>query len=422
MGNKSKKKTFSLAGTFKTKGKNKPKGEPAQRGNTVSKPANEEQSRFQIVNGTRKRNKKMRIIFYCIIGVVIVALLITHFLLPTGLLEGIQNGYSALGSGDFPVSFYAANPTDYVKYGNISCTLNQTYFEVYNEKGKLIQAVSHGLSNPKLEVSESRFLLFDRDRYSVKIFKYSTELHTAQFKNTIISADIGRDGTYAVVTNADSYLATVYVYNKNNDLIFTWNSANNYITDVAVLNNGKSIAVSYFNAQNGSFKSTVGIFDFKSDSPNVKYEIDGLVSALKSVNNNYIIAHGVDFAKVIPWNGGSVTDLSVNGVIRHTDIADNGQSAVVYGREYNETNNSVSIIGKSGKSIAQFDFNAIINDVSLSDESILILSNEKIYRVDYSGNILSETVLEIKPLHIGAVNNKECLAFDNSKMNRIKLS
>lgn len=404
----------SLFSAFKSKAKSNK--------NTNNSKGSAEQSRFQIVSGTRRKNRQRRMVFYCVVAVLLLALLIVHFLLPTGLLEGIQNSYSKIGSGELPLNFYSVNPVDFQKYGDVSCVLNDTFFEVYNENGKLMQAVSHGLSNPQLEVSEARFLLFDRDRYTVKTYKYSTELGSMSFKNTIISADIGRNGTYAVVTGADSYLGTVYVYNKNNDLIFSWNSANSYITDVAVANNGKSIAVSLFNAKDGAYSSTINIFNLKSATPVQVYHIDGLISALKSVNKNYFLAHGVDTAVAIPWKDDNMLDLRLSGVVRHTDIADNGMSVLVYGREYNETDNSIIVFDKDGAKQHEFPFNAKINDICILKESVVILSNEKIYCVDFAGNITSETVCEIKPLYIGAINDKKCITVDNSKMNVVTLS
>lgn len=381
-----------------------------------------EQSRFQVVSGTRRKNRQKRLVFYTITAALLLTLFIIHLVLPTGLLEGIQNAYSKMGKGELPLNFYSANPVDYQKFGDVSCVLNDTFFEVYNEKGKLMQAVSHGLSNPQLEVSQARFLLFDRDRYTVKTYKYSTELGSVEFKNPIISADIGRNGTYAVVTGADSYLATVYVYNKNNDLLFSWNSANSYISDVAVADNGRSIAVSLFNAKDGAYSSTINIFNLKSATPVQVYQVNGLISALKSVNKNYFLAHGVDTAVAVPWKDDNMLDLHLNGVVRHTDIADNGISAIAYGREYNESDNSIIIFDKRGAKQAEFSFKTKINDICVLKELVLILSNEKIYCVDFAGNIKSETVCDIKPLFIGAINEEKCLTVDNSKMNLIKLS
>lgn len=407
-------KRKSLFSALKTNAKRK---KQSNNQHTSSEP-----SRFQVVSGTRRKNRQKRLVFYAVTAVLLLTLFIVHLILPTGLLEGIQNAYSKMGSGELPLSFYSANPVDYQKFGDVSCVLNNTFFEVYNEKGKLMQAVSHGLSNPQLEVSEARFLLFDRDRYTVKTYKYSTELSSMEFKNPIISADISRSGAYAVVTGADSYLGSVYVYNKNNDLIFSWNSANSYISDVAVADNGKSIAVSLFNAKDGAYSSTINVFNLKSATPVQVYKVDGLITALKSVNKNYFLAHGIDKAVAVPWKDDNMLDLHLNGVVRYTDIADNGISAIAYGREYNESDNNIVIFDKRGAKQAEFTFRAKISDISVLKESIMILSNEKLYCVDFSGNIKSETVCDIKPLFIGAINEEKCLTVDNSKMNLIKLS
>ncbi len=389
--------------------------------NNAKKGDNAETSKLQVINGTRRRNKIIKIVVFSVIFVIIIALIVAHILLPTGLVEAVQNGYAALGSGELPVTFYAANPTEYLKYGNISCILNKTYFEVYNENGKLIQAASHGLSNPKLEVSAARFLVYDFDRYGLKIFNYSTELYSTEYKNTIISADIARNGTYAVVTTSDSYRGTVSVYNKDNELLYTWNSANNYITDVTVAENGKSIALTLLNAKNGAYVSSVCVFNFDNPSPVAKYENNGLVSSVRTVNKNYFVAHGLNNAYMIPWSDGAPVDLGIVGNIRNIEITKDGMMSIVYGRGDNETINTVLVLNDEGSKVASVPFNSKVTDCTVTEENIMVLSNEKIFMYDFSGNLLATTVCDIKPLFISACDNDTVITVDSSKMKAVNL-
>ena len=140
------------------------------------------------------------------------------------------------------------------------------------------------------------------------------------------------------------------------------------------------------------------------------------------LNRNYFIAHGIDKAVAVPWKDDNMLQLNLNGVVRLTDVSDNGMSALVYGREYNETGNSVVIFDKNGAKQAEFSFNAKCNDICVLKESVLILSNEKIYSVDFAGNIKSEILCGIKPLYIGAISEGKCITVDNSKMNVVEIS
>ena len=413
MGTDRKKRKIRILG-FRKKSKSK-----AGKTNIKSDVSNSEQkSGLELVNGSRKRRKRVRIITLSIVAAIILTVLIISWITPTGLIEYIQNEYAATGKGEFPVSVYSSNPEYFGCHDDIITLTNNTFFEVYNTNGKLLQAVSHGMSNPQLEVSEARFLLYDRERYSISIFNYSNELHTAEFENTIITADIGRNGSYAVVTSSELYKNSVYVYNKDNELKFTWNSANYYVTDVAVSDNGKKIAVCLLNSNAGSFESFVYILDFKSATPKEKYSFNDIVSSVSNYGD-YIFANGFDRAYSIKWDGGQ-TDLGVNGTIRCYDFDFDGNSCFVFGREDNEQINTIAVLNEDGKLTSTFQFNAAVEDIALTDEYIAVLSPTDCYLYNLKGELKSSISSEYKGVFVGLSSNGDVLVSDNSKLIKLK--
>ena len=413
MGTDRKKRKIRILG-FRKKSKSK-----AGKTNFKSDVSNSEQkSGLELVNGSRKRRKRVRIITLSIVAAIILTVLIISWITPTGLIEYIQNEYAATGKGEFPVSVYSSNPEYFGCHDDIITLTNNTFFEVYNTNGKLLQAVSHGMSNPQLEVSEARFLLYDRERYSISIFNYSNELHTAEFENTIITADIGRNGSYAVVTSSELYKNSVYVYNKDNELKFTWNSANYYVTDVAVSDNGKKIAVCLLNSNAGSFESFVYILDFKSATPKEKYSFNDIVSSVSNYGD-YIFANGFDRAYSIKWDGGQ-TDLGVNGTIRCYDFDFDGNSCFVFGREDNEQINTIAVLNEDGKLTSTFQFNAAVEDIALTDEYIAVLSPTDCYLYNLKGELKSSISSEYKGVFVGLSSNGDVLVSDNSKLIKLK--
>ena len=212
MGTERKKRKIKLFNFKKNKKKDKtkvPKNEAPKFEPKEPKPKNDGDggenkggSKLQLVNGTRKKRRIMRFIAYGIILAIIITLIVLNALSPTGLIEAIQNSYVSMGEGSYPISVYSSNATHYYNQNGMQCVLNGSFFELYNNNGKLIQAVSHGMSNPNLKMSEARYLLYDRGRYTVSVLNYSDELYSVEFDKAIVSADIGRDGTFAVVTDS----------------------------------------------------------------------------------------------------------------------------------------------------------------------------------------------------------------------------
>lgn len=374
-------------------------------------------SGLEVINGSRKRRKIIRIVSLAVAVVLIVTVLILNALTPTGLIEYMQNGYAAMGSGDYPISVYAVNASYFGCRNDAVSILNDTYFELYNSDGKLLQAVSHGMSNPVLEESEARFLLYDRERYSIIIYNYYTELYTAKFEKPIFAADIGRDGTYAVVTDSDTYKNTVFVYNRDNELIFTWNSASYDVLDVAVSRDGESIAVCLIDLDAGSFKSYVYILGFDNASPMFQQSFDDVVSSITSVGE-YILINGFDKAYTLSWTSGTLIDLGIAGDIIAYDFRFEANSSIVYGREDNKQVNTVTVISETGSVIASFPFNAAVTDIAVNETNVAVLSPTKCYIYDFGGNLISEFATDVKGLYVGLSDDGEVIVLDNSKLTK----
>ncbi len=370
---------------------------------------------FRVVSGSRLKTLKKRFVSLCVVAAIILSVLLIQLLTPTGIVESLQNSFSTIGKAQLPETVYSQNSEQFVRYNDAVVTLNNSYFEIYSKKGKLIQAVSHGMSNPVLELSESRFLLYDRSRYSISIFNYSSQLYQTSFEHNIISADIGRNGSYAVVTDSGMYMNSVYVYNKNNKLVYNWNSAGSYITDVAISNNGKTIAVALVTAKGGVYSSSVYVLDFSSASPKIRYDFDYLVSAVSVVNNKYILANGTEHAMLLGLKSSSMLEITQSAVRFYSSSA-NGTTIVCHGRSNNERENTISVISKKGEIIASIKADYVVSSVSIGDKNIAVLSDKTVILYNLDGNEIGRTTTETKPLYVAAIDDEYCLALDNTKL------
>ncbi len=377
-------------------------------------------SKLKVINGTRKRNRVIRFIVYGVILAIIIALIVINILTPTGIVEALQNSYNAMGEGTYPVSVYSSNAGSFYSWNGMQAFINDSFFELYNANGKLVQAASHGMSNPQLEVSEARYLLYDRDRYTAIVYNYADELYAVELEDTIMAADIGRDGTFAIVTDSKTYQSTVNVYNKNNESVFIWNSANYYVTDVAVADDGESIAVCLINSNGGVFESFVYILDFDGAEPVFQYKFNDIVSSLTSCGENYILANGFDRAYTVPWNSGAELDLKISGVVRCYDFEVNAASCIVAGREDNELINTVTVLNQFGAVSSTFEFNVTVTDVCINETSVALLTDNEVYVYDHFGKLVKSCESSVKGSFVGLTDEGEILVLDSSKLIKLE--
>lgn len=379
----------------------------------------EQTSKLKLINGTRKRRRIIRIIVYAVIVAIIITLIVINALTPTGLIEAMQNGYATWGEGKFPIAVYSSNATDFNCRNGVVGIVNDSFFELYDDEGKLLQAVSHGMSDPVLETSEARFVLYDRDRYTLNVYNYSDELYSTEYDKPIVAADIGRDGTYAVVTDSDTSKNIVFVYDKDNESVYKWSSANYYITDVAVSNDGEKIAVSLINSNGGIFESYIYVLDFDNAEPKYRFNFNDIVSSVTSCSEDYLLVNGFDRAYSVPWNGGGEIDLDLSGAVRCFDYELCGGFCLVFGREDNEQVNTVTVLNSKGNITASFEFNSNVYDVSISETRVAVLSDNEVFVYDRKGNLKNNYKLQKEANFVGISEDGNVIVLDNTELVRI---
>ena len=207
-----------------------------------------------------------------------------------------------------------------------------------------------------------------------------------------------------------------------NETVFKWNSAEYYITDVAVCDDGEKIAISLLHSVGGAFESYIYILDSEDNKsePVSKFKFDGVVSSLTSVNEDYLIAGGFDNAYSVFWNGKDPINLNISGVIHHFDYDDQGNSVIVFGREDNAQTNSVLTIKPNGKTHSVFSFNETVFDVCILENKVALLSDSKVLVYKKSGEMKGTYNSKLKGIFVGLCDDGKILVLDNSKLLKIK--
>ena len=129
-----------------------------------------------------------------------------------------------------------------------------------------------------------------------------------------------------------------------------------------------------------------------------------------------MVVSGIDGAYILPWNDTNYKEISVVGVVRNISEPVDGNIAICFGRESNETINSVVLVDKNGNISVPFDFNAKIDDCSVTKSGYALLSENSVFTFSSNGEMLNETNIEIKPNFLGLLNDNSVILCDNSQI------
>lgn len=377
-------------------------------------------SNVKVVKGGKlERIRKFRVLTASVAVILLIAILL-NFMLPVGLYEAYVNITSALGSGSYPVSVYGSDIFDVSPKNSYYFMLTDSRLSAYNNSGKEVLSIAHGYANPYLCSSETRALVFDQGGTELSVYNLKNQTNTLVTEEKIINADIARNGTYAVVTQSESYASTVTVYNKNSKAIFTWNSATDIVSSVTVSPNGKEIAVGTLSVQNGQYKCKILILDFESANAKFTTDLGDNIPVLLDSNNIGISVISEKAYNFIRWNNNERNEIKSEYTVDKYRKSGN-RMLLVLNHEGNKSENIIMLLGAKGNKIAEFKFDGTVTDIEPKGNHIYCLSENKALIVDKEGNILRSGNSSYGALRLKVLSSNTVAVASNSQIEKITL-
>lgn len=376
---------------------------------------------MRVVKGKKLERQRKTKVLLSFAAAVTVICLVLHLILPVGILENLQNLTALIGSGGYPSELNSTETLNSVSRGMYYYLLTDTRINAYSGSGKEIFSYSHGFENPVMKTSKTRALVFSQGQNQAFIYNLASLKSTVNTKDPIITANISDSGTYAVVTQSDSYASVVSVYNKNDKPVYEWYSAEETVNNVAISPNGKKIAVSLFNASSGVYSSRVCVFGFDSASPEYTetcgdapvYNLDTAHSAGFSV----VLKNGVRF---IGWSDYKKTDYE-NAYNAAMFRSGSGGSVAVFNRASDRTDNRVAIFNSKGKLKSEFEFKGIIGDIEISGGHIYCISDTAVLLLSEDGAVLRKAECGFGAKRLSVIGSNSVAVITDNQIYQIKL-
>lgn len=359
---------------------------------------------LSVVLGNKLKAQRKKMVYYLVSLAVVGSLIAFCASSPTGPIERITNSFAVIGGSSNPASLSGTGVKALKTANNRLFVVSDTHFDAFSASGKQFLSYQHNFSNPVLEVSHERTLVYNRESTGFVIANNSDKIFEQNLEYAIFCADIADCGSVAFATKASGYSAQVQVFARGMKQKFTWYLVDGLISDVALSDNGKYLAVSVLNVSGGVFTSVIYCFKTNSEIPLFTIERSGeSVVSLETVSRNCFAYVSEDKISFINWKNGAITtadadNLSPSFLKTHS----NGVLGV-----FSEAARS-KIIGFNKKGIKKFEFeyNGLIDDIAFSKNKIYIMRSNQVFQLDIEGNELKTNSLNLKPHFITAVKDK----------------
>ncbi len=131
---------------------------------------------------------------------------------------------------------------------------------VYSAYGSCVRTIQPGYARPALAVGNTRFVMYDRAGSSLRVESRTRTLHTRSFEQNILLCAVSANGTVAVVTGAERYVAELQLLDPAGyKTVYSWKMTQQEGTPVALAfaPNNRTIAVGTVTARQGRLASAV---------------------------------------------------------------------------------------------------------------------------------------------------------------------
>ncbi len=347
--------------------------------------------KFKLISGGLRESSRRRthsLIFAAVTVAIIAAMIIVNAILPTGLVEWSQNKFSALGSdGKLPKLLNGDKVDDLRSRGGELFIMSDAYMYAYNTAGKCITTVQHGYNSPRLELSFTRTLIYDRGSYGLRVDSLYTNFVNTQLENKIVTADISDSGYVAVATESNEYSAEVTVYDSKFKSLFKWSAATGQVSALKLSPDGKYLAAAVVSGVNGDYSSEISIFEIKSGVRTYSKVYNGSMFVKVYAAKDAVTFVGIDECVSFGWNG---LNEAVNNFYRleYFDATDKNMIAA-YHPDGDDRHFTVSVFDRFGIKVATLVIQGDADRVCVNEDYVYTYSSGTVNKYDFSGSLVS---------------------------------
>ena len=277
----------------------------------------------------------------------------------------------------------------YSLLGDNLLIVSTTRIQLMGRDGAELWAKTVNFSNPAIATGSQTAAVYDvggKDLYIIGSRGLLRDM-SDQSENGILSVSINGSDYLALTTTKSGYRAAVTAYNSSGDPIFTFNSAERYISDACVLNDNRHLAAVTLGESEGVFASRMNFYAFNSEEEVSETTLSGaMVLSLGNLGGK-LAALQDDRLTVFDADGSRAGSCRVEYPYLRGYSANGTDFAILLLSRYRSGNAMRLItVGTDGQKRGMLDERREVLDVSAAGRYVAVLLNDSmtIYTSDFT--------------------------------------
>ena len=290
------------------------------------------------------------------------------------------------GSATKDVYSYAPNTANrYEMMGDGLLVVSPNIAQLHRDDGSMIYDLSIQMTNPQLSVGKKLASVCDIGGSSIYILD-GTGLQRTLSKDGALcyySARLNSGDYLAVTEQKNGYKASVSVYSDAGELLFSFDSYDNYLSDAVVTADGRNVVIVSLEPSSGIYASRLLVYDVMTAQLRSSTPIrDGLVMEA-AVNGSRVLSLCDKRFTITTLDGETLLDKPY-GSLYLNDYALGGKDfcALLLGRYQAGNICTLTTYNMDGEEIASLDLSEEVLDISAAGNQLAVLYGESLVVYD----------------------------------------
>ena len=339
-----------------------------------------------------KTRAKIIIAAVLVLSFVTVFLLAEFGLVPLGAITAKTVSKISGDEKNFPISVNTDSTKNIKLIGENILVLTTENYTVYSPSGKEVYSKPHTYADPAVSIDGKRGVVFDRSGTGFALINDKKEVYSGEAENNILTACYGENGNYSLATYSDNATSELSVYDKNNSLVFKWQSNYDRIGAVTLSDDGNYAGVAALGAENGDIYSNIVLFGFDYNEPLNTQKVNGAaVLDIMFTGGTELTAVSNDGVYKVKKKSDIFEISKQYFVAEFSSYSRNakGKYAIALAKYGSANLSEITVFRENGKERTAIKINTEISDIYLSNKYVFALAQGEILVYNLSGGKVS---------------------------------
>ena len=310
---------------------------------------------------------------------VLIGVYLSEMILRNDMTTNVGDFISSFGGDGYPIPLPGGVIRDVNPMGSNLTVLNDTNLYIYSKNGKQLQNVQQMTDKTIVHTSGNRALAYDYGAKTVSIHSGGRMLQKHELDETVLGADLGEGGEYAIITSPRHYIACVTAYNDKFMPMMHWYSPEQFVLGVSVAPRGNMMVVAAIDGEDGVLESELHFLRFGQEKEVAIVSIeDELVTWLDFHTENRLAVLTEKAFRLYDQNGRQTAIYTLPQDSSLVMFESNGDRTLIVCGTHGTREFMLIMLDAQGREVATTKFEGRLIDLALANRDSYLLTDKGI--------------------------------------------